>query len=224
MVCSLSVSVFASPFDVSSTFAATIGNTPYDTLQEAVNAAVDGDIITLLTNTPDESEVVVSKEITISNPDSRLITNGVSAGDGYTMSISEDGLTYTFTHDSSGTTTPSSSNETVVTYTGVGTESYTVTVPASLTPGESGDVSVSGIWATNRKLTVTAPSTVTLTNSINSSDTKTLAVTFDGIAKTGDNTVGVSETKTITVADITDALFGTWSGVISYTVSMGNAA
>ena len=223
MVCSLSVSVFASPFDIAFEYVATIGNTPYATLQEAVNAAVDGNTIDLLRDTPDESEVIVSKEITISSH-SHLITNGVSAGDGYTMSISEDGLTYTFTHDSSGTTLPSSSNETVVTYTGVGTESYTVTVPASLTPGESGDVSVSGTWATNRKLTVTAPSTVTLTNSINSSDTKTLAVTFDGIAKTGDNTVGVSETKTITVADITDALFGTWSGTISYTVSMGNAA
>ena len=115
-------------------------------------------------------------------------------------------------------------HSTAVTYTGTGVESYTVTVPATLAPGESGDVSVSGTWATNRKLTVTAPSTVTLTNSINSSDTKTLAVTFDGIAKTGDNTVGVSETKTITVADISDALFGTWSGVISYTVSMDNAA
>ena len=115
-------------------------------------------------------------------------------------------------------------HSTTVTYTGTGVESYTVTVPATLAPGESGDVSVEGTWATNRKLTVTAPSTVTLTNSINSSDTKTLAVTFDGIAKTGDNTVGVSETKTITVADITDALFGTWTGTISYTVSMGAAA
>ena len=114
-------------------------------------------------------------------------------------------------------------HSTTVTYTGTGAESYTVTVPATLAPGESGDVSVSGTWATNRKLTVTAPSTVTLTNSINSSDTKTLAVTFDGIAKTGDNTVSVSDTKTITVADISDALFGTWSGVISYTVSMDNA-
>ena len=115
-------------------------------------------------------------------------------------------------------------HSTTVTYTGTGVESYTVTVPATLAPGESGDVSVEGTWATNRKLTVTAPSTVTLTNSINSSDTKTLAVTFDGIEVTGDNTVGISETKTITVADITDALFGTWTGTISYTVSMGAAA
>ena len=118
---------------------------------------------------------------------------------------------------------PSSSNETVVTYTGVGTESYTVTVPASLTPGGSGEVKVQGTWASNRKLTVTAPSSVTLTNSIDSG-TKTLAVTFAGIAKTGDNTVAVSDTKTISVADITDALFGTWTGTISYTVTMGNAA
>lgn len=114
-------------------------------------------------------------------------------------------------------------HSTTVTYTGTGVESYTVTVPATLAPGESGDVSVEGTWATNRKLTVTAPSTVTLTNSINSSDTKTLAVTFDGIAKTGDNTVAVSDTKTISVADISNALFATWTGTISYTVSMGNA-
>ena len=112
---------------------------------------------------------------------------------------------------------------TTVTYTGTGAESYTVTVPATLAPGGSGEVKVQGTWASNRKLTVTAPSSVTLTNSIDSG-TKTLAVTFDGIEVTGDNTVAVSETKTITVADITDALFGTWSGTISYTVSMGNAA
>ena len=112
---------------------------------------------------------------------------------------------------------------TTVTYTGTGAESYTVTVPATLAPGGSGEVKVQGTWASNRKLTVTAPSSVTLTNSIDSG-TKTLAVTFDGIEVTGDNTVGVSETKTISVADISDALFGTWSGVISYTVSMGNAA
>ena len=112
---------------------------------------------------------------------------------------------------------------TTVTYTGTGAESYTVTVPATLAPGGSGEVKAQGTWASNRKLTVTAPSSVTLTNSIDSG-TKTLAVTFAGIAKTGDNTVAVSDTKTISVAEISNALFGTWSGTISYTVSMGNAA
>ena len=114
-------------------------------------------------------------------------------------------------------------HSTAVTYTGTGVESYTVTVPATLAPGGSGEVKVQGTWASNRKLTVTAPSSVTLTNSIDSG-TKTLAVTFAGIAKTGDNTVAVSDTKTISVAEISNALFGTWSGTISYTVSMGNAA
>lgn len=114
-------------------------------------------------------------------------------------------------------------DSTTVTYVGTGTESYTVTVPASLAPGGSGEVKVEGTWASNRKLSVSAPSSVTLTNSIDGG-TKTLAVTFAGIAKTGDNTVAVSDTKTISVADISNALFGTWSGTISYTVSMGAAA
>ena len=118
---------------------------------------------------------------------------------------------------------PAETHSTAVTYTGTGVESYTVTVPATLAPGGSGEVKVQGTWASNRKLTVTAPSSVTLTNSIDSG-TKTLAVTFAGIAKTGDNTVAVSDTKTISVAEISNALFGTWSGTISYTVSMGNAA
>ena len=48
MVCSLSVSVFASPFDVSLTSVAVIGEAPYPTLQKAVDAAVDGDTIDLL--------------------------------------------------------------------------------------------------------------------------------------------------------------------------------
>ena len=118
---------------------------------------------------------------------------------------------------------PAETHSTTVTYTGTGVESYTVTVPATLAPGESGDVSVSGTWASNRKLTVTAPNSVKLTNSIDPSNSKTLNVEFGGINKVGDNNVAVSDTKTLSIADITDALFGTWSGVISYTVSMGNA-
>ena len=112
---------------------------------------------------------------------------------------------------------------TTVTYVGTGTEEYTVTIPASLAPGGSGEVKVQGTWASNRKLSVSAPSSVTLTNSIDRG-TKTLEVTFAGIAKTGNNTVAVSDTKTISVADISNALFGTWSGNINYTVSMGDAA
>ena len=60
--------------------------------------------------------------------------------------------------DNSTITTPSSSNETVITYTGVGTESYTITVPATLAPGESGDSAFSCCF----KLTsITIPDGVT---------------------------------------------------------------
>ena len=115
----------------------------------------------------------------------------------------------------------SSSHTTTVTYTGTSTESYTLTVPATLTPGASGEVKASGTWASNRTLVVTAPSTVTLTNNIDGG-TKTLDVTCEGINQAGNDTVAQTVTKDITVANISNALFGTWSGVISYTVSMDN--
>ena len=108
---------------------------------------------------------------------------------------------------------------TTVTYTGTSTESYTLTVPASLTPGASGEVKANGTWASNRTLVVTAPSTVTLTNDIDGG-TKTLDVTFDGINQAGNDTVAQTVSKDITVANITNALFGTWSGTIVYNVSM----
>ena len=114
---------------------------------------------------------------------------------------------------------------TTVTYTGTSTESYTLTVPATLTPGASGEVKANGTWASNRKLIVTAPSTVTLTNDIDGG-TKTLNVTFDGINQAGNDTVAQTVTKDISVGNISNALFGTWSGVITYNVSMvdNNAA
>lgn len=39
---------------------------------------------------------------------------------------------------------------TTVTYTGTGTEQYTVTVPASMSPGQSAEVKAEGTWASNR--------------------------------------------------------------------------
>lgn len=104
-------------------------------------------------------------------------------------------------------------------------EAYTVTVPAKLAPGGSGDVVASGTWNSSRKLTVTADANVVLTNSINAADQKTLAVTFPSISLAGDNTKAVSDTKVVSVAEMpADALFGTWSGVFNYTVSMGDVA
>lgn len=104
-------------------------------------------------------------------------------------------------------------------------EAYTVTVPAQLAPGESGNVVASGTWASNRKLTVSADANVVLANSINATDTKTLDITFAGIELTGSNTAAVSETKAVKVAEMpADALFGTWSGTFNYNVVMGDVA
>jgi len=110
---------------------------------------------------------------------------------------------------------------TQVTYTATGAEEWTVTVPASLTPGNAGDVTAAGTWGSNRKLVVTADDSVKLTNSINSADYKDLAVTFADINLVGDNTKSVSETKQVSVAAMpADALFGTWSGTFYYDVEM----
>lgn len=121
-----------------------------------------------------------------------------------------------------------------VTYVGNGTESYTVTVPASITVNAegteaSGEVTVNGTWASNRHLTVSLPETVTLVNSINANDTKVLDVTFTGIDKVGNNCVAIAATDdgahaTLTVENIEDALFGIWTGSVSYTVTMANVA
>ena len=113
---------------------------------------------------------------------------------------------------------------TKVEYTATANEQYTVTVPATLAPGAAGDVVASGTWGSNRKLTVTADEDVTLTNSINAADQKVLDVTFAGIELTGSNTESVSDTKQVAVANITDAIFGTWSGTFNYNVAMSDVA
>ena len=104
------------------------------------------------------------------------------------------------------------------------TEYYTVTVPALMAPGASGNVVAQGTWASNRKLTVTADDDVTLTNSINAADQKVLDVTFPGIELAGSNTAAVTDTKAVSVAGIDNALFGTWSGTFYYDVEMVDVA
>lgn len=112
-------------------------------------------------------------------------------------------------------------NGTQVVYESTGSESYTITVPAQLVPGGSGTVTLSGTWADNRVVTVTADPTVTLKNSIKETDTKTLNVNFEGgISEAGSNTTSQTFTKDISVDGITDALFGTWSGKFNYNVDV----
>lgn len=96
---------------------------------------------------------------------------------------------------------------------------YTITVPASLEPGQSGTVTLKGKWASNETVKVTADAEVVLTNSINSADQKTLSITFAGIEKAGDNVEEKTYTESVSVAAMpADALFGTWSGKFNYNV------
>ncbi len=95
---------------------------------------------------------------------------------------------------------------------------YTITVPALLAPGGSGTVTLQGMWPSNATVKVTADPSVEMVNSINSADKKTLAVTFTAIELAGNNTAAVSDDETVSVADISNALFGTWSGKFNYNV------
>lgn len=95
---------------------------------------------------------------------------------------------------------------------------YTITVPALLRPGQSGTVTLQGMWPSNATVKVTAEDKVEMVNNINSADKKTLAVTFTAIELAGNNTVAVSDDETVSVADISNALFGTWSGKFNYNV------
>ena len=110
------------------------------------------------------------------------------------------------------------SQGTQVVYEATGSESYTITVPAQLAPGGSGTVTLSGTWADNRTVTITADPIVTLTNSIKAEDQKVLNVNFDGISEAGSNTTSQTFTKDISVDPIEAALFGTWSGKFDYNV------
>jgi hypothetical protein len=109
-------------------------------------------------------------------------------------------------------------NGTLVTYTGKGTQEYNVTVPALLKPGQSGVVTLSGTWASDYTVEVISDKTVTLTNDINEEENKILDIKFNGIKEKGDNFMSQSYTETISITEMSEVLFGTWSGVINYQV------
>ena len=100
------------------------------------------------------------------------------------------------------------------------TEAYTVTVPAQLAPGTAGEVVLAGTWASDRIVIVTADEEVVLENSINPNNTKTLVVTFATIEQEGSNTAAIEVKEDVSVAGITNAIFGTWSGTFNYFVDI----
>ena len=111
---------------------------------------------------------------------------------------------------------------TIVEFVAAGDESYTITVPAKLAPGQEGIVTLNGTWANDRIVSVTADSTVTLINSIVSTDKKVLNVNFDGIFESGNNIAVQTFTAPIVVDNISNALFGVWNGKFNYNVNISN--
>jgi len=108
---------------------------------------------------------------------------------------------------------------TIVTYTGTGTKQYVLSVPATMAPGASETISLTGTWPFNERVVVEAQDKVTMYHDLKKSDTKVLDVTFAPIELDGDNCFEVAADSLISVADITNALFGTWTGTINYTLT-----
>ena len=102
-------------------------------------------------------------------------------------------------------------------------EAYTVTVPAQLAPGQSGNVVLAGTWPSNRIVNVNAESSVRLTNNINPANEKNLEISFEPIEQAGSNISAIEVSKEISVENIDKAIFGTWSGRFNYQVSVDDA-
>lgn len=96
---------------------------------------------------------------------------------------------------------------------------YEVVVPAAITAGNSDTLSVSGNWKSNETLTVSAPEKITLTYGDQTMD---VSVAFDGIAQAGDDFNESSASADVTIGNGT-AMFGTWTGVLEYTVELVEA-
>ena len=93
---------------------------------------------------------------------------------------------------------------------------YQVTVPATMSPGDSGQVKVVGAWEPSQTLKVTCPNKVTLTYGDQTLD---VGITFEGIEQAGSLLDEFSITKDISVENKT-VMFGTWTGKIVYNVEI----
>lgn len=106
-----------------------------------------------------------------------------------------------------------------------GAETWTLSVPDTMAPGDTKDVTFTGTYSNKYLATVTfASDTVTLTaEGINGE--KKLGVSFDaGLAVAGHSDGQVSGTQEVTVQTWEEAneakpLVGTWTGTINYVVT-----
>ena len=91
---------------------------------------------------------------------------------------------------------------------------YTITVPATLHPGETGDVVVSGAWKSTQTLTVSCPNKVSLSYKEQTID---ICVIFAGITQVGSDISPFNISTPVTIENRTVA-FGTWAGILEYDV------
>lgn len=109
------------------------------------------------------------------------------------------------------------SGDTEVVLTGTySTETWLVTVPAKLSPGETGEVKLTGAWAPNKTVTVSCPNKVILTYQDSSIE---LGVTFTPISATGSFATDINKTSNVSIESKSVA-FGTWTGLLSYNVDV----
>ncbi len=94
---------------------------------------------------------------------------------------------------------------------------YVITVPAQLSPGESGYVHVQGAWGENETLSISCPDKVVLTNTQNG-DTIDVSVMFDGLNQGGNLYEEFDVSLNISIENVT-VMFGTWTGHLDYEVS-----
>ena len=128
--------------------------------------------------------------------------------------------------------------QTTLTYTGKGTEQYTLTVPSSAinlsdtTASQTCALKLSGSWASNRKVVVTCPDSVDL---VNGSQHASAAVTVSGktasgnvftcFSVVGNDTQAIAEQSvnyTVTRPTNYQTLLGTWTGTITFSASVAN--
>lgn len=110
-------------------------------------------------------------------------------------------------------------NGTTITLNGSGTEAWTVTVPAKLSPvagSNAGKVKAEGTWAADKFLNVGAPSTVTLTYGAQTMD---VAVTGGSFSLIGNSVDPVSKEVDVSIEEAS-RLFGTWEGILEYQVDL----
>lgn len=118
----------------------------------------------------------------------------------------------------------SDSYGTNVEFVASGEEEYSVTVPAQMSLNGMGDVTVSGMWPSNRVINVSSDDSVELTNDINFLSKKNIDVNFKGIIENGnDNSVKLLNQRILLGEFESDPLFGEWTGNFNYNVEIYDA-